>query len=196
MNITKIMASFVAVVLSATFMASSANPGIDGGNYLVFAQSIGESAHSNATESSQATTVRDSVALPLQDLTIPASGFIHLYDTTPYAINNGHVAANVPCGEDSAPALNVLIGQAPNLTAADLEFIGELSSPGELCLYHVDLESIANQTITDVALQNAGTEDVELPPGSSIVIGVNSISPNPEHDEGSGGHRNETAAAP
>lgn len=42
-----------------------------------------------------------------------------------------------------------------------------------LCV--VDLESTANQTITDIALQNSGSEDVELPPGSSLVIGVNSI---------------------
>jgi hypothetical protein len=166
------------------------------GNYLAFAQSIGESAHNNANESFQATTVRDSVAVPLQDLSIPGGGIIHLYDTTPYVINNGHVATNVPCGEDSAADLNVLIGQAPNLTAADLEFISELSSQGELCLYHVDLESTDNQTITDVALQNAGTEDLELPPRSSIVVGVNSISSNLEYNEESGGHGNETATAP
>lgn len=90
----------------------------------------------------------------------------------------------------------MLVGQAPNLTAADLEYIGELSNPGQLCLYHIDLESTANQTITDVALQNSGTEDVELPPGSSVVIGVNSISPNLEHAEESGSHGNETAAIP
>jgi hypothetical protein len=106
------------------------------------------------------------------------------------------VAANIPCGEDSAAGLNVLIGQAPNLTGADLEYISELSNPGQLCLYHVDLESTANQTITDIALQNSGSEDVELPPGSSLVIGVNSISPNPEHGEESGGHGNETAVVP
>ncbi|MGH9982679.1 MAG: hypothetical protein ACRD8W_01835 [Nitrososphaeraceae archaeon] len=196
MSKTKFTASFVAAILATTFVGSGANPMIYGDGQLVFAQSAGVSMHGNATESSKSTTVRDSVAVPLQNLTIPANGFIHFYDTTPYVIDNGHVAANIPCGEDSAADLNVLIGQAPNLTAADLENIGELSNPGQLCLYHVDLESTANQTITDVALQNSGTEDVELPPGSSIVIGVNSISQDPEHTEESGGHGNETAAVP
>ncbi|MGB7881685.1 MAG: hypothetical protein WBL44_03100 [Nitrososphaeraceae archaeon] len=196
MNKMKYTASFIAAILATAFVASGANPMINDGGQLVFAQSAGVSMHGNETESSQGTTVRDSVAVPLQDLTIPANGFIHFYDTTPYVINNGHVAANIPCGEDSAAGLNVLIGQAPNLTGADLEYISELSNPGQLCLYHVDLESTANQTITDIALQNSGSEDVELPPGSSLVIGVNSISPNPEHGEESGGHGNETAAVP
>jgi hypothetical protein len=59
-----------------------------------------------------------------------------------------------------------------------------------------DLESSANQTITDVAIQNPDTEDVELPPGSTVVIGVNSISPNPEHGHETEEHGNETAMAP
>ena len=41
-------------------------------------------------------TVRDSVFALLADHTIPASGFIHLYDTTPYSIRNGHVAERFP----------------------------------------------------------------------------------------------------
>lgn len=192
----KYTASFIAAILATAFVASGAIPAITGNEYVLFAQHASESMHSNATETSEGTIVRDSVAVPLQDLTIPANGFIHFYDTTPYVINNGHVAANIPCGEDSAAGLNVLIGQAPNLTGADLEYISELSNPGQLCLYHVDLESTANQTITDIALQNSGSEDVELPPGSSLVIGVNSISPNPEHGEESGGHGNETAVVP
>ncbi|MGH9953049.1 MAG: hypothetical protein ACRD5J_15640 [Nitrososphaeraceae archaeon] len=196
MNKRKLMASFVAAIFVATFATLGANPMINSDKELVFAQSTDESMHSNATESSLGMIVRDSVAVPLQDLTIPANGFIHFYDTTPYVINNGHVAANIPCGEDSAAGLNVLIGQAPNLTGADLEYISELSNPGQLCLYHVDLKSMANQSITDVALQNPGAEDVELPPGSSVVIGVNSISSNPEHaEEESGDHGNETAVA-
>ena len=37
-------------------------------------------------------TVRDSVTELLQDKVIPGGDFIHLYDSTPYHILNGHVA--------------------------------------------------------------------------------------------------------
>jgi|SRR5215211_379302 len=140
-------------------------------------------------------TVRDSVFALLADQTIPASGFIHLYDTTPYSIRSGHVAAKIPCGDDSAPLLNILIGEAPNLSPAPIELVANLSTPGELCLYHVDLPApeqanatttasansttTANATdaarITDIAISNPADEDITLPPTSTVVIGVNEI---------------------
>ena len=131
-------------------------------------------------------TVRDSVFALLADQTIPASGFIHLYDSTPYSITNGHVAAKIPCDDESAPLLNILVGVAPDLTPAPLELVPPLSTAGELCLYHVDLPApaqanatSANATtamITDIAIQNPGDEDVTLPSTSTVVIGVNEIT--------------------
>jgi hypothetical protein len=131
-------------------------------------------------------TVRDSVFALLADQTIPASGFIHLYDSTPYSIRNGHIAAKIPCDDESAPLLNILVGVAPNLTPAPLELVPPLSTASELCLYHVDLPApeqanatSANATttmITDIAIQNPGDEDVALPPTSTVVIGVNEIT--------------------
>ena len=150
-------------------------------------------------------TVRDSVFALLADQTIPASGFIHLYDSTPYSIRNGHVAAKIPCDDESAPLLNILVGVAPNLTPAPLELVPPLSTAGELCLYHVDLPApgqanvtaanatAANATttvITDIAISNPGDEDVTLPPTSTVVIGVNEImrgAHSHEGEEGGGG---------
>src|SRR5918996_674763 len=60
-------------------------------------------------------TVRDSVFALLADQTIPSNSFIHLYDTTPYSLTNGHIAAKIPCDDESAPLLNILVGVAPNL---------------------------------------------------------------------------------
>src|SRR5215217_2095692 len=142
-------------------------------------------------------TVRDSVFALLAGQTIPASGFIHLYDTTPYSIRSGHVAAKIPCGDDSAPLLNILIGEAPNLSPAPIELVANLSTPGELCLYHVDLpapeqanatttttttansNTTANATdsarITDIAISNPNDEDITLPPTSTVVVGINEI---------------------
>jgi hypothetical protein len=152
---------------------------------------------SNETATEGTTIVRDSVFALLADQTIPAGGFIHLYDTTPYTIKNGHVAAKIPCEEDSTPLLNILVGVAPDFAPAPLELIANLSTPGELCLYHADLPApeqanatttAANTTapeITDIAILNPGDEDVTLPSTSTVVIGINEIARGPHtHEEG------------
>jgi hypothetical protein len=51
-------------------------------------------------EHNETSTVRDSVTELLQDKIIPGGDFIHLYDSTPYHILNGHVALKVPCEDD------------------------------------------------------------------------------------------------
>ncbi len=124
------------------------------------------------------TEVRDSATILLAGQTIPGGSFIHLYDSTPDAIATGHVAAKIPCNEDSNATLTILTGSAPNLQPAELELLPELSTPGDLCLYHADLasEQGGNMT-TDIAIQNGGEEDVELPATSTVVIGVNKVLP-------------------
>jgi hypothetical protein len=127
-------------------------------------------------EHSKASSVRDSVAVLLQDNLIPADDFIHLYDSTPYHILSGHIAIKVPCEDDSTTPIQVLIGSAPNMTVAELENIAPLSTPGELCLYHVDLVPSGNVTVlTDVALNNTLDEDIEFPPTSTVAIGINEV---------------------
>ena len=128
----------------------------------------------NATLSGH--VVRDSATILLEGVTIPADSFIHLYDTTPYKIVSGHVAAKLPCNPDNATNVNVLVGQAPNVSPSELEFVSELSTAGEQCLYHADLASDAANTITDIAIQNNSTDDIDFPSTSTVVIGVNEIS--------------------
>ena len=146
--------------------------------------------YSNAQEHTS-TVVRDSALVLLGGRTLPANNFIHLYDTTPYMIMNGHIAAKLPCNDQSESPLKVLIGSAPNLAPAEFETVKELSTPGEMCLYHVDLEShpdTANGTITDIALQNPTENNIQFPSTATVVIGVNEIAPAAEtgHVEGSG----------
>jgi hypothetical protein len=132
------------------------------------------------TLAQEGTVVRDSAVVLLDGKTLPANDFIHLYDTTPYMVMNGHIAAKLPCNENSESPINVLIGQAPNLKAADLELVTELSKAGEACLYHVDVESqpgAENGTITDIAIQNPTNDAVEFGSSATVVIGVNEIAP-------------------
>jgi hypothetical protein len=168
---------------------------------------------SNETATEGTTTVRDSVFALLAGQTIPAGSFIHLYDTTPYHINNGHIAAKIPCGDDSAPLLTILVGVAPDFAPAPVELLANLSTPGELCLYHVDLPPApepanattttttpANATttsmVTDIAILNPGDEDVTLADTSTVVIGINEIGKGAAHSHEEGQEPAQAAGTP
>jgi hypothetical protein len=134
-------------------------------------------AYFNGNETSHENSVtRDSQTILLEGESLPEGDFIHLYDSTPYQIMNGHIAAKLPCNEANSTDVNVLIGQAPNLQPAELEFVGPLSTPGGLCLYHVDVASNETTPITDIAIQSNSTENIDFPATSTIVIGVNEIA--------------------
>jgi hypothetical protein len=146
-------------------------------------------AINNASAQGKSTVVRDSQAILLEGKTIPSKDFIHLYDTTPYILMNGHLAVKLPCDANSVSPLKILIGQAPNLKAADFELIKELSTPGKMCLYHVDLNSKPGEAggiITDIAIQNPTDAAITFPSTSTIVIGVNEIMPGAEHGQAMG----------
>jgi hypothetical protein len=143
-----------------------------------------EADHSSLEENeyNKTSNVRDSVTILLQDIIIPGTDFLHLYDSTPSHIVNGHIALKAPCEDDSTSPVQVLIGSAPNMTAATLENISALSTPGEQCLYHVDLIPKGNvTTITDIALSNPTEDEIEFPPTSSVVIGINEVIEEGKH---------------
>jgi hypothetical protein len=127
------------------------------------------------------TVVRDSITLLLAGQSIPAMSYIHLYDSSPYRIVNGHVAAKIPCDDNSNSTLTILTGSAPNFQPAELELIdGNLSTPGELCLYHVDLPQENVTTTTDIAIQNPTDSSIDFPETSTVTVGVNEIMPGAE----------------
>jgi len=134
---------------------------------------------STSGTTNKTTVVRDSQTILLEGKTLPAKDFIHLYDSTPYMIMNGHIAMKVPCDTSSKPAVNVLIGSAPNVKPVQPDLIKELSKPGSMCLYHVDVGSdVAKKVIqTDIAIQNPTNSAITFPPTSTFVIGVNEIMP-------------------
>lgn len=127
----------------------------------------------------QTTVTRDTVTILLEGKSIPAMGFLHLYDSTPYKIGNGHIALHVPCDSSSKPIVNVLIGQAPDVKPVEPELVKELSQAGQLCIYHVDVGSdVAKKIIqTDIAIQNPSNQTITFPATSGITIGINEIMP-------------------
>lgn len=165
-----------------------------------YATATTEAGHSAEEEEekeyNETSTVRDSVTELLQDKVIPGGDFMHLYDSTPYHILNGHIALKAPCGDDSTTPVQILIGSAPNMTAATLENIAPLSTPGEQCLYHADLIPGGNVTIiTDIALKNPTEEDMEFPPTASVVIGINEITKGKHGHSGESEEEHAAAAA-
>jgi hypothetical protein len=137
--------------------------------------------HSSIAEESskqqQGTIVRDSSTILLSNKTIPAGGFIQLYDSAPYAIVNGHITTKIPCDDNSNSTLTVLTGSIPELQPAKLKLVQNLSTPGKLCMYQIDLPSEGESgfIITDIVIKNPGVDDIKLPATSTVVIGVNKI---------------------
>jgi hypothetical protein len=82
----------------------------------------------NSNTSSNIHVVLDSGTILLAGQVIPPKDYIHLYDSSPYKIVNGHLAVKIPCDESFQPQLNVLVGQAPNLQSISLLLIEELSN--------------------------------------------------------------------
>src|SRR5215469_15845555 len=176
MNKEIVFAVLAAAVTSMIFVAGE---GIKNG----YAQTGNVNSSRAASETTQGTVVRDSAVILLEGKTIPANDYIHLYDTTPYMIKTGHIAAKIPCDASSTSPLKILIGQAPNLKPAALEFIKQLSTPGKMCLYHVDVASHPGGqagVITDIAIQNPTGTTITFPFTSTVVIGVDEIAPGAE----------------
>ena len=155
-----------------------------GSTSMLFASTL---QYSNAQEK---TVVRDSQTILLEGKTLPSKDYIHLYDATPYMIMLGHIAAKLPCDSKFETPFKVLIGQAPKLNASKLELLKELSTPGKMCIYHVDVKSdpvgINPTIITDIALQNPTDKEVKFGPTATLVIGVDEISPLKETGESMG----------
>ncbi len=128
------------------------------------------------------TIVRDSVTVLLAGQTIPAKGFIHVYDSTPYMIHDGHVALHVPCDTSSKLAVNLLAGETNGtFTTIQPMNVPTLSQPGQMCLSHVNINSDMTKKfyVTDIAIQNPSNQTIIFPPASTVIVGVNGIMPIP-----------------
>jgi hypothetical protein len=176
-----ISCTLIAVIISMVFMLNRVVDiavAQETTNTTTNTTTIEEKPSSIAEESStqqQGTIVRDSSTTLLSNETIPAGGYIQLYDSAPYAIVNGHITAKIPCDDNSNSTLTVLTGSIPELQPAELELVQNLSTPGKLCMYHIDLPPEGGFIITDIVIKNPGVDDIKLPDTSTVVIGVNKI---------------------
>ncbi len=134
--------------------------------------------------------VRDTVHVILDFKRINAKDFIHLYDSAPYHIMNGHVALKMPCDTDGnpMPKVKVMAGNADMGMFEELKMtlLEKVSTKGKMCVWHGDLASTHKSNtafgqITDVIIMNDSDTSVRFPIGSSVVVSVNEIMKGEEH---------------
>jgi hypothetical protein len=129
--------------------------------------------------------VGESATIILSNQVVPPKDYIHIYDSLPYKIANGHLTAKLSCDMDSKPALRIFIGKIPVLKPSPMQVVKELSKPGYMCLYYLDIPprldydttqaKNSTNTITDIVLYNPTSVKQVLLNTSSIVIGINQI---------------------
>ena len=105
----------------------------------------------------------------LNGITLNASEFIILYDSTPYA-SKGHIALNLPCDSKDPQdrLLDVLIGRAPDMITMALGYIPQLSSPPNMCVYHGQFGF--GDPVTDIVLKSVSDNPVTLRGPHSVAI--------------------------
>jgi hypothetical protein len=142
---------------------------------------------STTAKSNEITVAKDSAILLLEGKTIPAGDFIPIYSTTHYVIIPGHatiidhVVAKLPCDTNSKSSIELLLGRIPIIKVIQPNLVTELSTPGKMCLYNLDIGSkpgVANsEEITDIALKNPTDKAITFPPSSTVIISVDEVRP-------------------
>ncbi len=60
--------------------------------------------------------------------------------------------------------------------------VHELSTHGEMCIYHVDLPPEHDMMVTDLAIMNTSSKAIRLGPTATAVIHVHSFGEAMEHE--------------
>ena len=118
---------------------------------------------------------------------IPPNDYMLLLDTTPDTIAGGHFAIKADCDIHGNALIDVLMGVAEEeihsvkLTIHNM--LAGLSTPGEMCLYHIDLPAEPDMIVTDIAIFNPSDERVRLGLTSTATIYVNAFGEPLDHEE-------------
>jgi hypothetical protein len=113
--------------------------------------------------------------IPLEGKSLGPGEFLLLVDSTPALIDSAHVALHIPCevnGDDAESDIAVVAGVAPDLSEVELDFVAELSDPGnDRCTFHVDIPE-DDEDITDIAMINTGDNNIEFESGMFVTTSV------------------------
>ena len=110
------------------------------------------------------TTVPTEEWFSFKGITLQPGEFLDMVDTTPFLTTKGHVAMYVPCDSSGNPKVAFLQGIVDvgvnTLTPVDPEYLSQLSTPGQNCLYHFDIGTPSG--VTDFAIINNGHDPVSF----------------------------------
>jgi hypothetical protein len=130
---------------------------------------IHEQISTNLNYSHKADTNRASLTVLLNGLNLNVSEFILLYDSTPYA-SKWHIALNLPCdvSNPNVPEFQVLVGRAPDMVPTTMGYLGQISDPPQMCVYHAQFGF--GDPVTDVILKNVADRSINLTSPHSVVL--------------------------
>jgi hypothetical protein len=105
----------------------------------------------------------------LNGINLSSNQFIPLFDSTPFA-TKGHIELNLPCDSNNprSPFFQILVGQAPNLTAVTPGYVQQISVPPDMCLYHAQFGF--GDPVTDIVLKNISDREISLKGPHAAVI--------------------------
>jgi hypothetical protein len=162
---------YIAVITTGNYFATQGN--VAEQNSFSQQQQTDDALHklvsTNLNYSHKADTNRASQTVLLNGLNLNTTEFLLLYDSTPYA-SKGHIALNLPCDSNSPnnPLFQVLVGRAPDLVPTTLGYIGQISEPPQMCVYHGQFGF--GKPVTDVALKNISDRSINLTGPHSVAI--------------------------
>jgi hypothetical protein len=162
---------YLAVITTGNYLTSQNTS--DDDNPLSQQSQIDSAMHkqisSNLNYSHTADTNTASLTILLNGLNLNSSEFIPLYDSTPYA-SKGHIQVNLPCDDKNpiVPMFQVLVGRAPDLAPTTMGYIGQMSKPPKMCVYHAQFGF--GDPVTDIILKNVAERSINLTSPHSIVI--------------------------
>ncbi|MEO9277872.1 MAG: hypothetical protein ABI340_08875 [Nitrososphaera sp.] len=110
----------------------------------------------------------------LSGITLKSGEFLDLVDTTPFMTTKGHVAAYLPCDKNGHTPIAYLQGVVDvgvnTLSPVDEEYLPQLSTPGQNCLYHFDIGTADGAT--DFAIINIGKQPVHFGDRNTLTFSV------------------------
>lgn len=160
---------YIAAVTTGNNLATQNMPDNPLSQELQIDNALHKQISTNFNYSHTADTGRASQTILLNGLNLKANEFLLLYDSTPFA-SKGHIALNLPCDANSPnnPLFQVLVGRAPDLAPTTLGYLGPISSPPEMCVYHAQFGF--GRPVTDVVLKNVSDRSINMTGPHSVAI--------------------------